>query len=338
MRKSLSRLLPLLLLPVLAAASSQAQDAQVIDLDLAAYPTGGEIEQPIEPGLAFRVRVVNRVPELDYTLRIRREVIPIPSLPDLAPSTRAAVPPDLSTCGQVILDLRKTLFAKSTAHEPEVAKAIRDHRLAASTANCTKEERIAFEDLIASATTHSFAVVVLSRGERLVADVKRLDNGETITWSLTLTTGARGVWLSTYGIGFLPNGDELYFSQSTGDEKFEVARQTDVGGLGYVPAIFFSWLPSKWANSDWAISPCGGLGFELANPVVFAGAAISYNTNLHFIVGAAFHNQKRLNGQYSEGQEIAESLTPEQLSQTTFRPNFFFSVAFRFGSNPFSTK
>ncbi len=97
-------------------------------------------------------------------------------------------------------------------------------------------------------------------------------------------------------------------------------------------------MPRKWETSDWGISPTGGLGFELSDPVVFAGASVSYNTNLHFIVGAAIHKQKRLDGQYDVGQMISESLTTDQLSVTTFKPNFFFALAFRFGSNPFKAE
>ena len=336
MSKMTSRLLPAFLAVLLLPTASPAQDAQIIELNLAAHPGGAELENPIEPGLAFRVRVTNRVPRLEYSFRVRRETIPIDVLPmdalsaPKAPPSRAA----RSRCAQVIEDLNTALFAANT--EVEVAQAIRNQRVAAASAGCTRTELDAFEGLVTSATTHLFSVVVLKRGERFIAEVDRANAADTISWSLTSTTGARGVWLSTYGIGFLPNQDELYFSKSMGDNQFQITQQTDAGGLSYVPAIFFSWLPSKWANSNWAVSPCGGLGFELTNPVVFAGASVSYNTNLHLIVGAAFHSQKRLNGQYEEGQIITESLTPDQLSQTTFKANFFFSVAFRFGSNPFS--
>lgn len=335
MSKTVSRVC-VVLLALLLPAAALAQDAQVIDLNLAAHPAGTDKERPVEPGLAFRVRVTNRAPKHDYTINARRETIPVDVLPMDALSRTQSRAPARPGCQGVLETLGTRVFAAET--EVEVATAIRDQRIAAATADCTPAQLDAFEGLVRSATTDLLGVVVLSRGERYIVEVSRADGDETITWRLTLTTGARGTWLSTYGVGFLPNEDELYYSQKTGDDQFQVSRQTDAGGLSYVPAIFFSWMPSRWANSSWAISPCGGLGFELTDPVVFAGASISYNTNLHLIVGAAFHSQKRLNGQYEEGQTIKESLTPDQLTQTTFKPNVFFSVAFRFGSNPFSSE
>ncbi len=309
-------------------ASVSAQEVEI--LDLAALVPGSEIEETVPPGAVLRVKVVNRVPKHSYTLRADVETIPIVELNFSAPSTRAAA----ENCDDVIGELLNGLQSAET--EVEVAGLVQSARDRGRSL-CSDDERPALNQQIDEKTTHTFRAVVLSMGERLVVQVSRIEGEETLLWKTTYTTGPRGRWLTTYGVGFLPDQDEEFFSESLGDGGFEIRGKEPAGGLDFVPAIFFTWLPRKWENRSWAFSPAGGLGFDVSNPVVFLGGAAMFNQNLSLLAGAVFHKQKRLDGQYQEGQILGEALTPDQLAVEPYHVNFFFAVAFRFGSNPFGS-
>jgi hypothetical protein len=310
--------------------ADSAQPPDIIHLNLAENPTGADIEMPIAAGTAFRVRVINHVPNLTYNFRARRESIPILPFSIPGAGTRAAT----DQCEGVIGALEQDLDGATT--ETQVSQFIQNARAQANV--CSTEKRKELETIIETATTYSFRAVVLDLGEQLIVEVSRVEGTNTLTWKLTLTTGPRGAWLTSYGVGFLPDNDEEYFSQSIGNDQFQIAKKEPPNGLDYVPAFFFTWLPRKWENGDWSISPTGGLGFELSDPVVFVGGAVGFNQNLQFIVGGAFHRQSRLAGQFQEGQTINENLTSDQLAVKPYKFNFFFSLAFRFGENPFKSE
>jgi hypothetical protein len=299
-------------------------------LDLAALAPGSEIEQTVPPGIVLRVKVINRVPMYDYKQKATLETIPIVNLPDLGARARGAP----ENCDDVIANLSSGL--KAAENETTVATLVRNARDQGE-ALCIGYESGRLNQFIEETTTHTFLPVNLSPGERLVVEVSRTEGEKTLLWKTTYTTGPRGRWLTTYGVGFLPEEDEEYFTQSVGGDQFEIRRKESKGGLDFAPAIFFTWLPRKWENRNWAFSPAGGLGFDVSNPVVFVGGAAMFNQNLSFLAGGVFHKQKRLDGQYQEGQMVSESLTPEQLEVAPYHINFFFAVAFRFGSNPFGS-
>jgi hypothetical protein len=311
------------------AASAVAQDVEI--LDLAALVPGSEIEQTVPPGALLQVKVINRVPNHSYTLRAAVETIPIVKLEFSAPTARA-IPTD---CDGVVEELLIGLKAAQT--EPQVATLVQKARDDGATLCSSDEDQLKLNQQIDEKTTHTFRAVVLQPGERLVVEVSRIEGEKTLLWKTIYTTGPRGRWLTTYGVGFLPEEDEEFFTQSVGGDQYEIRRKESKGGLDFVPAIFFTWLPRKWENRNWAFSPAGGLGFDVSNPVVFVGGAAMFNQNLSFLAGGVFHKQKRLDGQYQEGQMVSESLTPEQLETAPYQINFFFAVAFHFGSNPFGS-
>jgi hypothetical protein len=316
---------------IVGGAGTGYLDAQEIEiLDLAALVPGSEVEQTVPPGAVLRVKVLNRVPKHAYTLRASVETIPIVKLDFSAPTTRAAD----RTCDAVIEALLNGLLAAET--EPAVATLVQNARNDAASL-CNEEQRKFLEQHIEEKTTHSFRAVVLSSGERLVVQVTRVEGDKALTWKVIYTTGPRGRWMTAYGVGFLPEKDEEFFTESIGNDQYEIRRKEPSGGLDFVPAIFFTWLPRKWENRSWAFSPAGGLGFDVSNPVVFAGGSAMFNQNLSFLVGVVLNKQTQLDGQYEEGQILGEALTPDQLVVAPYRANFFFSVAFRFGGNPFGS-
>jgi hypothetical protein len=309
------------------AGSALAQEIEI--LDLAALVPGSAIEQTVPPGAVLRVKVINRVPSHSYTLRAAVETIPIVKLEFKAPTARATPTDCNGVIGALLLEL------KGATTEPQVATFVQKARDDGATFCTSADDKQRLEQQIDALTTHTFRAVVLQMGERLVVEVSRIQGEQTLVWKTLYTTGPRGRWLTTYGVGFLPDEDEEFFTESIGDDQFEIRGKEPNGGLDFVPAIFFTWLPRKWENRSWAFSPAGGLGFDVSSPVVFVGGAAMFNENLSFLAGGVFHKQKRLDGQYQEGQIVNESLAEDQLEVEPYHLNFFFAVAFRFGSNPF---
>ncbi len=304
-------------------ATANAQE-EILDLALA---PGSEIELTVPPGTVLQVKLINRLPTRAYTERATVEPIPILELNFSALGSR-------SPCGEVINGFLRELASAST--ETEVASLVLQARTEGATA-CSDVERQELNQAIDQKTTHTLRPVALALGERYVVEVSRVEGDEALSWKATYTTGPRGRWLTTYGVGFLPDQDEEFFTESRGDGTFAIQPKEPAGGLDFVPAIFFTWLPRKWENRNWAFSPVGGLGFDVSSPVVFLGGAAIFNQNLSVLAGAVFHQQKRLDGQYQVGQVVGEALTPDQLAVEPYHANFFFAVAFRFGSNPFSS-
>jgi hypothetical protein len=172
----------------------------------------------------------------------------------------------------------------------------------------------------------------LKKGERIEITIKRLAPSAK-TWSITFTTGEKGVWRASYGFAFIPqtlSKEKRYFLNASNQVTQEQQDQTK---WDYAPTVFFNWFPAaKQAdNFIWGLS--GGLGLNFnASPIVFLGLSVTYNYNISVNLGLAAHQLKFLKGRYTEGQTINENNFDEEdgLHQKLFRINPCISLSFRF--------
>jgi hypothetical protein len=180
------------------------------------------------------------------------------------------------------------------------------------------------------------AEVYLGADAELRVIVSRLgpDDKTERVWKRTYRTQPLGEWFLSYGFTFIPSEDELYFAKSVAPGKFQVTKKHDNQETDFAPAIFYAWMPEKFASSMFAPSLAAGLGFDLDNPVVFLGLSLSYHYNVSVLGGGVMHRVKRLNGIYSPGDTLSENLTEAQLTEETYDLGWFFGVSFRFGSAP----
>jgi hypothetical protein len=138
----------------------------------------------------------------------------------------------------------------------------------------------------------------------------------------------------------LPNDDTLFFSNPLEGEagKFRITRKSDNRDYDFAPAIFYAWMPEAWRGNYASFSLAGGLGFDLSDPVVFLGPAVTIRHNLTVVAGVVMHKERRLNGEYNVDDVISESLSEEQLHEDTYNPTWFAGLSFRFDSRPDSHK
>ena len=193
------------------------------------------------------------------------ETIPIVELNFSAPETRA-VP---ANCDDVIAELLSELSSAET--EPEVAALVQTARGQGATL-CSDEERQTLNQHIEEKTTHTFRAVVLSMGERLVVQVSRIDGEQTLVWKTTYTTGPRGRWLTTYGVGFLPEEDEEFFAESSETIDSRSGRRSRPADSTSCPRYSSPGFPAHGRTEAGRSAPRAGLGSTSRAPSSFSVA------------------------------------------------------------------
>jgi hypothetical protein len=293
---------------------------------------GSERTFQIQPG-EYTVRILNKVPQFAYAIEVEASFTPIPPL---APPSGGAAK-TISAC-QDLSD--EAGLIRNATDEKDVAESVAKIEGILAAGTCTDPGVL---DRAKQALKNTFELLSdtysLENGQELKVIIRRGTGDDAKSWTYIYRTPARGRWFSSYGFVFVPNRDERYFSKPKEGEdgKFTVVRKADRLTADFAPSMFFSWLPREKEGSDWSFSWSAGLGFDQSNPIVFLGPMLTYNQNVSLVGGLVFHKQKRLNGIYSKNQPISENLTEEQLTEQTYRPNFFLGLSLRFNSNPFST-
>jgi len=159
-------------------------------------------------------------------------------------------------------------------------------------------------------------------------------------------------WLTYYGFNFAASGNEDYFSKTNAGATpatYTITRKNSTHGSAFSASVYFMRLPAEDGFSDWSKlfgwrhqdvmgGVTAGVGFDFDNPTLFLGYGVGWGYNVVLTAGLLMHKEDRLNGQYSSGQVISENLTADQLTESTYKPRAYVGVAFRFGSNPFSSK
>jgi hypothetical protein len=266
---------------------------------------------------------------------VRRQAIPIPEFTKPFPEPEAAGAKNNCTDAH-----QKASKLGELTKETDVGVAVATIRglLAGVTCPALIAAQI---DWYLMATTMQLGSWNLHEGEELIIEIARLDDKDkkpTKVWTTVLSTGPRGRWVTTYGFAFAPSDDDAYFSKEAGQGKYRITRETNRSIAKFLPGVFFTWLPAKRELKDLSFNVGAGLGFDATNPVVYLGPSLSWNQNIAVVAGVVVRRVNRLHGRYTEDQEIAENLNPEQLVQGTYRPSAFVALTFRFGSNPFSSK
>jgi len=331
------RWLPLLVVCAAIPALARAADPAPLTVDLAHDDPNTEL--PVSAGVPFFVRINNMAPSLRntgaYEVTIKLEHIPIPPLdiPEPKPEDKKGIEAKaVDPCAPA----QKALVALSTAEDEAKAfeAAVNLRKLLKKCPLVAKEAAPYLAAMTEDVTAPS---VTLKPGELLRVTVKRPDGDKTRTWERVFSTGESGKWLQSYGFMFIPNRDDEFFSKPQDDGKtFTITQKDDRHGLDFAPSIFFTWLPASKEGSDCPVlGVTGGLGFDLKAPTVFLGPTLMYRQNLQLVAGVVMHQQRRLRGEFATGQTVKESLDLDQLTDKTYRPNFFIGLALRLGKSPF---
>lgn len=323
-----------LALTVLVFASTADAVPLKLQIDLATQDPGSERTLPLSPG-EYEIQIINKVPTKSYNVQATVSAFTIPPLQ--RPGAGAGQEDAPGTPCRNLAIAAGTI--RNSNDEDEVARNV-----AATEAlldACPKEDvRKDARAVIASTRETLAALFEVASGQELKVVVSRGADADLKQWTNTYQTPARGRWFSSYGFVFVRNEDENYFSQAKEGttDRFTITRKADNQDYDFAPSVFFSWLPAQWEGRNVSFGPAAGLGFDQSNPIVFLGPMVTYNQNISLVAGVVMHKQRRLSGNYKAGQEVSENLTETQLREETFRPNVFFGLSIRFGTNPFATE
>lgn len=178
----------------------------------------------------------------------------------------------------------------------------------------------------------------LERGMNTTIVVNRTDtSGANKLWQYNVTTGPLGEWRASYGFVLMPNRDKVYRTRDIGNGQFVIEKQDNDRNWSFAPTVFFSWFNASRSTTayDWGWN--AGLGLDLSNPTIMFGYEFCYYQNLYLNAGIGFNKQKRLKTEYSTGQVVNSTITPDSLVEDKFGPNLYVAFTFRFGSNPFDS-
>ena len=316
-----------------AAAGSRRADARLI-IDLADKDKKRSL--PVNAG-TYTVQLINTIPGEPYAVSVGAStLLEQPSL--LVPSS-ATMKGGLQ--GNVLRAVDSCQRAHSAVKrlydgpEEEIPKLRR--QVNAALISCDKQAvKVAITSIIDQTTVAVDDLTVTVPAEARIPVV--VSSGGS-TWQLTLTSVSRGRWQTMFGWVFSPDRDEEYFAESLEDGSFTVRRrERRERSLTSLPAVFWTWLPADQAFRAFQHGPTAGLGVTVgetsARPSVFGGYSLRYNQNIGVVVGVAFYSHKRLDSRYSVDQVIKENLESEQLNRGSIRPNVFFGLTLRFGSDP----
>ena len=178
---------------------------------------------------------------------------------------------------------------------------------------------------------------------RVEKDGKQVDDKK---WVFVLKTPEKSRWLIHYGLTYAPSiiskTNHYYALADTSvANRYTITKENKNG-------------PKPWENISATINFTypfhaepqgfdGGFtaGFGLStglNLSGHAGLSMIIGDNVILCTGIAMMQKYRLKGKYKDGQVIKENLEFDGLHEKVWLPELYFTIGFRFGSNPFAKK
>lgn len=302
---------------------AQEPPPKVHEIDLGLQPPGSTASRPVRAG-EHAFRLTNTLFEKNYIVTVVREEVPIPALVSPFAGSRGGPP---MAC-KARADFENNI--KGATSEAALREARALFWATADLAGCDRNELEREErGLTSRLVDDSYEILA---GEQLEVIVERQDDSSQ-RWTTVFTTGPAGEWRTLYGFTFVPDRDDRYSAKATDTAGvFTVARDKDRRDGTFLPSILFQWARGG-RRANWQNGLVAGLGFEETHPAILAGWGWTYRENITLTLGVAIHEQKRLAGKYHEDDPLAENLAADQLVETTFAPNAYVGVAFRFSTN-----
>jgi hypothetical protein len=305
-----------------------------VPIDLAGT---GNLSQSVDPG-TIQITLDSRLPQARYDVTVRRELIPIAAIPltgiGTIGSLQRLLPERSSDPCDPLVAAARALNDSATESQVSARRAVVNTLLEQGV--CTNAVTVADARTVLAATSQSLQPILIREGERVTVTITRsVAQGEARTWVLVFETEPRGEWLTTFGVSFVPDHDERFTTEAIGNDKFKITEGEHVAALKPIGSVFFGWLSSGQQRRNWGWSPTVGFGVGADTLMVFGGLSAIFNRNLTFVGGIAITGQQRLQGRYRADQEVATTLTEDQLHRTVYRPTALFGVALRFDRNPF---
>jgi hypothetical protein len=190
----------------------------------------------------------------------------------------------------------------------------------------------------------------LKDNQVITATVTKVDkDGKQVgdsKWVFVLKTPEKSRWLIHYGLTYTPSliskTDHYYSLADTSEvNKYTITRENRNGPRPWEnisATINFTYpFHSDSRGFDGGFTAGFGLnaGLELSGQ---AGLSLIIGDNVILGTGIAMMQKYQLKGKYKGGQVIKENLEFDALHEKVWLPELYFTIGFRFGSNPFGKK
>ena len=319
-----------LVLMLLVDATAHAQSPLGLAIDLAEQRPGIDVERPIviEGRTDVSLSLLNAIPDAQYTVRISVDDLPIGVL-SLSKPPASALPAGSAVhllYGQMLHEL------DSAADELDVGRsALRSRR---DVAQAYDEGGGFMLDSIDARTVHRMASVATVRpGEQMRVTVVRrtADGRDSARWTTTYSTAPTGEWQIGFGFAFpyVVGALEHYSVRRDAEGAYRVRASKSDDRISLVPAVYFSWIERDDRFEPWSLSLSGGVGFDMQNPVVLVGGALSFHQNITLLAGVAAHRVPGLDPEFAVGDILDERFASEDLVASRYAVDPFIGVGFR---------
>ena len=280
---------------VAAAVSARPAD---LEIDLANRTPGDSVTIPATSDKIARIRIVNRIPLVPYTVTVKAEIAPIRAL------DAVTIPTGIMAAGCAPLMRLADELRDKDKKWTEASVGQRTGEIRSQMDRCSDAEKAQLEGKLSVATEVVEGPFEVARGTRMAVTVSRMNGQQQLTWTTILEGPSRGRWLTTYGVAAVEDSDERFFSKAGADDKFTVTQETTPEGFKVIPSVYFMWLPGEREAKNFSHGPTAGFGIKNDQPAFFVGYAVLYNWNVGLVAGAALVRETRLKGQYQLDQEL----------------------------------
>jgi len=342
-----------ILITLVVAFFSNTSSYGQLEVDLGEKLTSSETidSKRAKKTLIIKNMCVNGDYKYSYDIKVEKNEIPPFDLGALA---------DADDCNidAVAIDFNKNFISKLTLEKDESKISDRKEQIVNQIERMKKLDATKYKDCILYAEslmdeTISSKPILFDFGanQTITIIVKRaFKNSEskpdTITWTKVFKTEEKSPWLIHYGLTYAPSAisrvSKYYaFADTNSVNKYTITKGNKHGPKAWdniSATINFTYpFHSDSRNFDGGFTGGFGLstGFEVSG---HAGLSLIIGQNIIVSSGVVMMQKYNLNGEYKEGQVIKTNLNFEALHSKVWVPELFFTIGFRFGSNPFAAK
>lgn len=187
----------------------------------------------------------------------------------------------------------------------------------------------------------SYNDVITLTVERLGLDEKLID-----TRTYVFKTPERDRWLIHYGLTYAPSAISRFskyyaLADTSATNKYTIKKENKNGPKPWdnISATINFTYPFHGDSRDFDGGFTGGFGLSTGFEVSgHAGLSMIIGQNIILSSGVVMMQKHKLNGEYKEGDIVKTNLNFEALHTKVWVPELFFTIGFRFGSNPFAAK
>jgi hypothetical protein len=315
-----------------------AAQAAELPIDLGTLKPG-TYTFPIPSEATMSVKIKNRLPDKSTSYSVTINVTPfeirVLNVKAFEATTAGITPAGTDPCSTIKKLDADIVAATEESSLPNLRKQLEEALKDPSCVDAGLRKHAT--DLLASLDWVSDPIAVTDGDSVHVVITRKREKVADVTWDVTFATRPPGEFQAVYGFAFLPSNDRTYTARPATNGTYTIVRDHDRTTADFAPVVFFQWIPAKSPGQNiWPPNFTAGIGFDRDNISVYGGLTAVFHRNIGIAAGIAMQKEKRLAGQYKDGDIIKDNLTADQLSKTTYAPNLFIALTFRFGSQPFS--